>query len=61
ECTGIDKKSIEKHLKITRNTTALLESIGYNWIVFPNPELKEEIISESMNKIEKMIETFIKS
>ncbi|CAG8614657.1 10055_t:CDS:2, partial [Racocetra fulgida] len=56
-CTGIDKKSIEKHLKITSNTTALLKSIGYNWIVFPNPEFKEEIISESMNKIEKMIET----
>ncbi|CAG8837828.1 30472_t:CDS:2, partial [Gigaspora margarita] len=40
--TVIDKKVIKNHEEISEDTKALLESIGYNLAIFPDPEYNEE-------------------
>lgn len=54
--TVIDKKVIKNHEEISEDTKALLESIGYNLAIFPDPEYNEEsIIDETMKQIVEMI------
>ncbi|CAG8456147.1 99_t:CDS:2 [Cetraspora pellucida] len=58
KCAG--KKSIEKCLEeITEDTKKLLKDINYNWTIFPNQDLQNDVISKPTKELKKWIETHL--